>query len=105
MKTIQEPGLLGGSVFRFQVRDSLAGQRLSREVARMVKELSVRGAKGLVDRGRVFVDSKRVLKASFVLSLESLNPSGISMFSLRYLFSPVKPYLGRYPALEACSVP
>jgi len=67
MKIIQEPGLLGARVFRFQACGSLAGLRLTQAISRMVGELSVRGAKGLVDRGRTFADSKRARKASLVL--------------------------------------
>ncbi len=50
--------------FRFQVDRELDGERLARAVARRVEALSVRSAKILVDRGRVFLDDRRTLKAS-----------------------------------------
>lgn len=50
--------------FAFRVSEELAGNRLDRALAREVPGLSVRGAKALTDLGRVFVDQRRVLKAS-----------------------------------------
>jgi 23S rRNA pseudouridine1911/1915/1917 synthase len=58
-----------GAIFHFQTRRALAGMRLSRAVASQVPGLSVRGAKTLVDLGRVFVDNRRVLKASTALGV------------------------------------
>ena len=51
-------------IFRFLVGEATHGLRLSRAVAMEVPGLSVRAAKSLVDNGRVFVDRRRVLKAS-----------------------------------------
>ena len=55
---------LKSGIIRFQVGEADHGLRLSRAVALAVPGLSARAAKAFVDRGRVFVDRKRVLKAS-----------------------------------------
>ncbi len=62
-----ERQFLGVRLVRFRADASLAGSRLSRCVAEAVGGLSVRAAKDLVDRGRVFVDDERVLKASIAV--------------------------------------
>ncbi len=54
-------------MIRFQVGHDGKGLRVSSAVARNQEGLSVRGAKVLVDRGRVFVDGRRALKASMIL--------------------------------------
>lgn len=61
---MQETGVLDARSVRFRVDPSEGGLRLSRCVAGRVKDLSVRGAKDLVDRGRVFVNDRRITKAS-----------------------------------------
>jgi 23S rRNA pseudouridine1911/1915/1917 synthase len=48
----------------FQVDDSLEGVRLTKALSLRIQGLSIRKAKELVDRGRVFLDEKRVLKGS-----------------------------------------
>ena len=54
----------GHTPFTFRVSEDLTGVRLSRALALRIPGLSVRGAKALTDLGRVFVDDRRVLKAS-----------------------------------------
>ena len=49
---------------RFRVSEELAGRRLSQAVTQTVEGLSARAAKRLIDRGRVFLDERRALKAS-----------------------------------------
>lgn len=63
-EAVQEEELFGGRAFRFRAGPSERGLRLSRCVAGRVEGLSVRAAKDLIDRGRVFVNNQRALKAS-----------------------------------------
>ena len=49
---------------RFRVDRSITDLRLSRCVAGRLDGFSVRAAKDLIDRGRVFVDNRRITKAS-----------------------------------------
>ena len=56
--------LRSNTVHRFRVDPGLTGLRLASAVARRVEGLSGRTAKALVDRGRVFVDGRRVTFAS-----------------------------------------
>jgi hypothetical protein len=51
-------------IFRFRVDHMTKGLRLARCVAGRVEGLSVRGAKESIDRGWVFVDNRRIRKAS-----------------------------------------
>jgi RluA family pseudouridine synthase len=64
MKAMKEERILGIPFVRFRVNPSMSGLRLSRCVADGSKGLSVRAAKDLVDRGRVFVNNMRITKAS-----------------------------------------
>lgn len=48
----------------FQVDESLDGCRLTKALSLRIQGLSIRKAKEVVDRGRVFIDEKRVLKGS-----------------------------------------
>ncbi len=59
----------GAGPIRFRVDPSARGLRLSRCVAEQVEGLSVRAAKELIDRGRVFVDNRRMTKASTPVEL------------------------------------
>ena len=52
---------------RFEVPAGSRGDRLSRVVSRNVEGLSVRTAKWLIDRGRVFVDDRRTARASLAV--------------------------------------
>ena len=61
---MQEEHILGARPVRFRVDRSTSGLRLSRCVADRLQGLSVRAAKDLVDRGRVFVNDRRITKAS-----------------------------------------
>jgi len=62
MKTPEMPWT---RLFSFPAGTSVRGRRLSQAIAGEMGELSVRAAKTLVDRGRVFVDNRRVLSASY----------------------------------------
>jgi RluA family pseudouridine synthase len=59
-----EQEIFGVRAVRFRVDPAVAGLRLSRCVAGRVEGLSVRGAKDLIDRGRVFVNDRRIMRAS-----------------------------------------
>ena len=61
---MQEQDILGARSVRFRVDPSTGGLRLSRCVAGRLEGLSVRAAKDLIDRGRVFVNNRRITKAS-----------------------------------------
>jgi len=61
---MQEEHILGARPARFRVDPSTSGLRLSRCVAGRLEGLSVRAAKDLIDRGRVFVNNRRITKAS-----------------------------------------
>ncbi len=61
---MQRQEIYGSPYIRFQVDSTLKGLRLSNIVARMAEGLSIRAAKSLIDQGRVFVEEKRILKAS-----------------------------------------
>jgi 23S rRNA pseudouridine1911/1915/1917 synthase len=63
-KSVGEHDIFAPKPIRFRVDPSAKGYRLSRCVAEQVEGLSVRAAKELVDRGRVFVDNRRITKAS-----------------------------------------
>lgn len=52
------------SAVRLRVDDELEGQRLTRAISFSIEGISVRRAKELVDRGRVFVNERRILTAS-----------------------------------------
>lgn len=69
-KTMLERGVPAVCSVRFRVDPSEAGLRLSRCVAGHVDGLSVRGAKELIDRGRIFVNDKRVTMASIPVLAE-----------------------------------
>ncbi len=62
--SVGEHDIFAPRPIRFRVDPSAKGHRLSRCVAEQVEGLSVRAAKELVDRGRVFVDNRRITKAS-----------------------------------------
>jgi len=59
-----EEHVFGAPSVRFRVDRPTSGLRLSRCVADHVADLSVRAAKDLIDRGRVFVNNQRITKAS-----------------------------------------
>jgi RluA family pseudouridine synthase len=61
---LQEEHILGNRSVRFRVDPPTSGHRLSRCVAGRLEGLSVRAAKDLIDRGRVFVNNRRITKAS-----------------------------------------
>ena len=61
---MQEEHPFGAPSVRFRVDRPTSGLRLSRCVADHVADLSVRAAKDLIDRGRVFVNNQRITKAS-----------------------------------------
>ena len=61
---MEEEHILGSRSVRFRVDPSTSGFRLSRCVAGRLEGLSVRAAKDLIDRGRVFVNNRRITKAS-----------------------------------------
>ncbi len=61
---MQEEHVFGAPSVRFRVDRPTSGLRLSRCVADQLADLSVRAAKDLVDRGRVFVNNQRITKAS-----------------------------------------
>jgi RluA family pseudouridine synthase len=61
---MQEEHILGSQPVRFRVAPTARGLRLSRCVADQLEDLSVRAAKDLIDRGRVFVNDRRITKAS-----------------------------------------
>jgi RluA family pseudouridine synthase len=61
---MQEEHVFGTLSVRFRVASTDTGLRLSRCVANQLADLSVRAAKDLVDRGRVFVENQRITKAS-----------------------------------------
>jgi len=61
---MQEEHILGPQPVRFRVAPAAGGLRLSRCVANRLEDLSVRAAKDLVNRGRVFVNNLRITKAS-----------------------------------------
>ncbi len=61
---MQERDILGTQPVRFRVDRPTSGLRLSRCVANQLADLSVRAAKDLIDRGRVFVNNQRITKAS-----------------------------------------
>ncbi len=63
-KPMQEEHFFGARSVRFRVDRSTSGLRLSRCVANQLEGLSVRAAKDLIDRGRVFVNNQRITKAS-----------------------------------------
>lgn len=59
-----EQHIFGTQPVRFRVDRPASGLRLSRCVANQLADLSVRAAKDLIDRGRVFVNNQRITKAS-----------------------------------------
>jgi 23S rRNA pseudouridine1911/1915/1917 synthase len=59
-----EEHVFGAPSVRFRVDRPTSGLRLSRCVANQLADLSVRAAKDLIDRGRVFVNNQRITKAS-----------------------------------------
>ena len=61
---MQQQDVFGTSSVRFRVQPPARGLRLSRCVADQLADLSVRAAKDLVDRGRVFVNNRRITRAS-----------------------------------------
>ena len=61
---MQVEHVFGAPSVRFRVERPTSGLRLSRCVADHVADLSVRAAKDLIDRGRVFVNNQRITKAS-----------------------------------------
>ncbi len=61
---MEEQDIPGTRAVRFRVDSSAKGLRLSRCVAGQVEDLSVRAAKELIDRGRVFVNDRRITRAS-----------------------------------------
>jgi len=61
---MQQEDTLGTRPVRFCATPADSGLRLSRCVADHVADLSVRAAKDLIDRGRVFVNNQRITKAS-----------------------------------------
>lgn len=61
---MQAEHVFGAPSVRFRVERPTSGLRLSRCVANQMADLSVRAAKDLIDRGRVFVNNQRITKAS-----------------------------------------
>lgn len=61
---MQQEYVLDPRPVHFRVDRSSSGLRLSRYVAGRLHGFSVRAAKDLIDRGRVFVDDRRITKAS-----------------------------------------
>ncbi len=57
--------IFGARPIRFRAGPADRGQRLSQCVAGRVDGLSVRAAKEIIDRGRVFVNDRRITRASY----------------------------------------
>ncbi len=61
---MKPPDPFGQTPVRFHPDQCAQGMRLSQALAQKVEGLSVRAAKALIDRGRVFIDNHRTLKSS-----------------------------------------